>query len=266
MRRINTNKVKLLFTKSINASRFNLYLERKFQIESIKKKRGISLSNVKPRCYEMIFNRVRFDRPGVVNLPRGSFLASRETIVQSRPSRSRSSRPPSEDYINSASRVPQVANWALASCSTFLPRCVRSPNDQHDQRLVCHVRSRENYFFLPPRRTDFDGGPTRAEARGEGRRRKSTEGGKRRRAWSRVHGAGTPKILWMDTRGWPKWSVKWSVAILRLSRFFLFLESPETRLFFDKISHGESNRVSGNNTRIVVRYTATNRVHVNETS
>lgn len=46
----------------------------------------------------------------------------------------------------------------------------------------------------------------------------------------------------------------------------LFLESPETRLFFDKISHGESNRVSGNNTRIVVRYTATNRVHVNETS
>lgn len=54
----------------------------------------------------MIFNRVRFDRPGVVNLPRGSFLASRETIVQSRPSQSRSRRPPSEDYINSASRIP----------------------------------------------------------------------------------------------------------------------------------------------------------------
>lgn len=91
--------------------RFNhisIYLDSKFQIESIRKKRvrEVSLSNANPRSYEMIFNRVRFDRPGVVNLPRGSFLASRETIVQSRPSRSRSRRPPSEDYINSASRVP----------------------------------------------------------------------------------------------------------------------------------------------------------------
>lgn len=85
------------------------FLDRKFQIESIKKrkeKKRASLSNVNPRSYEMIFNRVRFDRPGVVNLPRGSFLASRETIVQSRPSQSRSRRPPSEDYINSASRIP----------------------------------------------------------------------------------------------------------------------------------------------------------------
>lgn len=95
-------------------NRFNLisiYLNSKFQIESIRKKKRASvreapLSNANPRSYEMIFNRVRFDRPGVVNLPRGSFLASRETIVQSRPSRSRSRRPPSEDYINSASRVP----------------------------------------------------------------------------------------------------------------------------------------------------------------
>lgn len=49
------------------------FLDRKFQIESIKKrkeKKRASLSNVNPRSYEMIFNRVRFDRPGVVNLPR----------------------------------------------------------------------------------------------------------------------------------------------------------------------------------------------------
>lgn len=92
---------------------FQSRLYRKFQIESIKKKKKKrasvdegSLSNANPRSYEMIFNRVRFDRPGVVNLPRGSFLASRETIVQSRPSQSLSGRPPSEDYINSAGRVP----------------------------------------------------------------------------------------------------------------------------------------------------------------
>lgn len=115
----------------------------------------------------------------------------------------------------------------------FLPRCIR-PNDGHDQRVECHVRSRENYFFLPPCRTDFDG-PC-ASSSGARRGAASKKHGRREEARMvasklRVH-AGTPKILW-DPRGWPKWSAKWSVAILRRSRFFLFSFSVPTD-FFDK--------------------------------
>lgn len=65
----------------------------------------------------------------------------------------------------------------------FLPRCVRS-NDGHDERVECHVRSRENYFFLPPSRRDFDG-PYDASSGGARRRAASKKHG-RRRARSRA--------------------------------------------------------------------------------
>lgn len=124
----------------------------------------------------MIFNRVRFDRPGVVNLPRGSFLASRETIVQSRPSRSRSRRPPSEDYINSASRVPQVANWALASVC-FFPDVLDRTTGMINAWNATWDHEKTNFSAHLPERISM--GPTtpRAVARGEGRHRESTEGG-----------------------------------------------------------------------------------------
>lgn len=131
----------------------------------------------------MIFNRVRFDRPGVVNLPRGSFLASRETIVQSRPSQSRSRRPPSEDYINSASRIPQVANWALASVCFFPDVLDRTTGMINAWNATC---DHEKTIFSSHLAGRISMGPApRAAARGEGRHRKSTEGGKRR-AWSRA--------------------------------------------------------------------------------
>lgn len=180
----------------------------------------------------MIFNRVRFDRPGVVNLPRGSFLASRETIVQSRPSQSRSRRPPSEDYINSASRIPQVANWALASVCFFPDVLDRTTGMINAWNATCDHE--KTIFSSHLCRTDFDG-PC-ASSGGARRGAASKKHGRREEARMvasklRVH-AGTPKILW-DPRGWPKWSAKWSVAILRRSRFFLFSFSVPTD-FFDK--------------------------------
>lgn len=220
----------------------------------------------------MIFNRVRFDRPGVVNLPRGSFLASRETIVQSRPSQSLSGRPPSEDYINSAGRVPQVANWALASVCFFPDVLDRTTGMMNAWNATCDHEKTIFSSHLPGR---ISMGPRtpRAAARGEGRHRKSTEGGAHGReqlACARWYIENSVGSTWMAQMVGQR-----SVAILRRPRFFPFSFSVPTRLDSSSsinlhvISHGESNgrgSAFGQQQTYCEVYASNRCVYVNKTS